>query len=177
MARRIAIIGTGATAVQLIPELTKKAADLTVYQRTPIWCFPKPDWPLPLPLRLAVPPLHALPPCPWVSFLSYHTKKRKARGTLGEKRTLPRRQTPKSRPDRGQAGTEGSCVSRCCRYSGRSPGPRPRPGDPGRRPDVGRRARRSRDRPPRWAARSTRPRPSSTKAAARRTRRACAPFA
>jgi cation diffusion facilitator CzcD-associated flavoprotein CzcO len=41
--RRVAIIGTGATAVQLIPELAKKAADLTVYQRTPIWVVPKID--------------------------------------------------------------------------------------------------------------------------------------
>ena len=41
--RRIAVIGTGATAVQLIPELTKRAADLTVYQRTPIWVVPKID--------------------------------------------------------------------------------------------------------------------------------------
>jgi cation diffusion facilitator CzcD-associated flavoprotein CzcO len=41
--RRIAIIGTGATAVQLIPELAKTAADLTVYQRTPIWVVPKID--------------------------------------------------------------------------------------------------------------------------------------
>lgn len=41
--RRIAIIGTGATAVQLIPELARKAADLTVYQRTPIWVVPKID--------------------------------------------------------------------------------------------------------------------------------------
>ena len=32
--RRIGIIGTGATAVQLIPELARAAADLTVYQRT-----------------------------------------------------------------------------------------------------------------------------------------------
>jgi cation diffusion facilitator CzcD-associated flavoprotein CzcO len=40
---RIAVIGTGATAVQLIPELAKKAADLTVYQRTPIWVVPKID--------------------------------------------------------------------------------------------------------------------------------------
>ena len=39
-----AIIGTGATAVQLIPELAKKAADLTVYQRTPIWVVPKIDF-------------------------------------------------------------------------------------------------------------------------------------
>jgi cation diffusion facilitator CzcD-associated flavoprotein CzcO len=42
--RRIAIIGTGATAVQLIPELAKKTADLTVYQRTPIWVVPKLDF-------------------------------------------------------------------------------------------------------------------------------------
>lgn len=42
--KRIAIIGTGATAVQLIPELAKKAADLTVYQRTPIWVVPKLDF-------------------------------------------------------------------------------------------------------------------------------------
>lgn len=41
--RRIAVIGTGATAVQLIPELAKSAADLTVYQRTPIWVVPKID--------------------------------------------------------------------------------------------------------------------------------------
>ncbi|MCH9710602.1 MAG: NAD(P)/FAD-dependent oxidoreductase [Actinomycetia bacterium] len=43
---RVAVIGTGATAVQLIPELAKKAADLTVYQRTPIWVVPKFDLPI-----------------------------------------------------------------------------------------------------------------------------------
>jgi len=42
--RRIAVIGTGATAVQLIPELAKTAAELTVYQRTPIWVVPKIDF-------------------------------------------------------------------------------------------------------------------------------------
>ena len=41
--KRIAVIGTGATAVQLIPELAKSAAELTVYQRTPIWVVPKID--------------------------------------------------------------------------------------------------------------------------------------
>ncbi|MGY4710805.1 flavin-containing monooxygenase [Mycolicibacterium sp. CBM1] len=41
--RRIGIIGTGATAVQLIPELAKTAADLTVYQRTAIYVVPKID--------------------------------------------------------------------------------------------------------------------------------------
>ncbi|KUI02698.1 NAD(P)/FAD-dependent oxidoreductase [Mycobacterium sp. IS-3022] len=42
--RRVAIIGTGATAVQLIPELAKRTADLTVYQRTPVWVVPKLDF-------------------------------------------------------------------------------------------------------------------------------------
>lgn len=42
--RRIGVIGTGATAVQLIPELAKEAADLTVFQRTPIWVVPKVDF-------------------------------------------------------------------------------------------------------------------------------------
>jgi cation diffusion facilitator CzcD-associated flavoprotein CzcO len=42
--RRVGIIGTGATGVQLIPELAKEAAELTVYQRTPIWVAPKIDF-------------------------------------------------------------------------------------------------------------------------------------
>lgn len=44
--RRVAVIGTGATAVQLIPELAKKAADVTVYQRTPVWVVPRLDFPI-----------------------------------------------------------------------------------------------------------------------------------
>jgi cation diffusion facilitator CzcD-associated flavoprotein CzcO len=42
--RRVGLIGTGATAVQLIPALARKVADLTVYQRTPIWVAPKVDF-------------------------------------------------------------------------------------------------------------------------------------
>jgi cyclohexanone monooxygenase len=48
---RIGLIGTGATAVQLIPQLTKQAAELTVYQRTPIHVVPKIDFPIPAFLR------------------------------------------------------------------------------------------------------------------------------
>lgn len=44
--KRIAVIGTGASAVQVIPEVAAIASQLTVFQRTPIWCFPKPDVPL-----------------------------------------------------------------------------------------------------------------------------------
>lgn len=45
--KRVAVIGTGASAVQLIPEIAPDVASLTVFQRTPIWCLPKPDGPLP----------------------------------------------------------------------------------------------------------------------------------
>ena len=45
--KRVAIIGTGASAVQVIPEIAPIVEHLTVFQRTPIWCFPKPDVPLP----------------------------------------------------------------------------------------------------------------------------------
>ncbi|GGO89159.1 putative monooxygenase [Nocardioides phosphati] len=45
--KRAAIIGTGATAVQLIPEVAKEVAELTVYQRTPIWVTPKSDVAIP----------------------------------------------------------------------------------------------------------------------------------
>jgi cation diffusion facilitator CzcD-associated flavoprotein CzcO len=45
--KRVAIIGTGASAVQLIPKLAPIVKELTVFQRTPIWCFPKFDVPLP----------------------------------------------------------------------------------------------------------------------------------
>lgn len=49
--RRTAIIGTGATAVQLIPEVARVAEHLTVFQRTPIWLTPKVDGPVPRPVR------------------------------------------------------------------------------------------------------------------------------
>jgi cation diffusion facilitator CzcD-associated flavoprotein CzcO len=45
--KRIAVIGTGASAVQLIPAVAAAAEHLTVFQRTPIWCLPKPDAALP----------------------------------------------------------------------------------------------------------------------------------
>ena len=38
--KRVAVIGTGATGVQVIQEVAKTAAQLTVFQRTPNWCAP-----------------------------------------------------------------------------------------------------------------------------------------
>ncbi|BBZ43497.1 flavin-containing monooxygenase [Mycobacterium parmense] len=42
--RRIGVIGTGASAVQVIPEMAKVASDLTVFQRTATYVLPKPDF-------------------------------------------------------------------------------------------------------------------------------------
>ncbi|MCW3066138.1 MAG: putative monooxygenase [Solirubrobacterales bacterium] len=39
--KRAAIVGTGASAVQIIPEIAKVVGHLDVYQRTPIWVAPK----------------------------------------------------------------------------------------------------------------------------------------
>ncbi|CAB4924141.1 unannotated protein [freshwater metagenome] len=41
--KRVAVIGTGASAVQVIPSIAPDVERLTVFQRTPIWCLPKPD--------------------------------------------------------------------------------------------------------------------------------------
>jgi cation diffusion facilitator CzcD-associated flavoprotein CzcO len=41
--KRAAVIGTGATAVQLLPKIAPKLSQMTVYQRTPIWVTPKMD--------------------------------------------------------------------------------------------------------------------------------------
>ncbi|GII91124.1 flavin-containing monooxygenase [Sinosporangium siamense] len=45
--RRVAVIGTGASAVQFVPRVARRAASLTVFQRTPPWIIPKPDRLLP----------------------------------------------------------------------------------------------------------------------------------
>lgn len=41
--KRIAVIGTGASAIQFVPQLQKTAARVDLYQRTPPWIMPKPD--------------------------------------------------------------------------------------------------------------------------------------
>jgi cation diffusion facilitator CzcD-associated flavoprotein CzcO len=38
--KRVAVIGTGSTGVQMIQEVAKTAKQLTVFQRTPNWCVP-----------------------------------------------------------------------------------------------------------------------------------------
>jgi 4-hydroxyacetophenone monooxygenase len=42
--KRVAVIGTGASAAQFIPHLAEQAAHLTIFQRTPPWLFPVEDY-------------------------------------------------------------------------------------------------------------------------------------
>ena len=44
--RRVAVIGTGATAVQVVPEIAPVVTELRVFQRTPIWVSPRFDRPV-----------------------------------------------------------------------------------------------------------------------------------
>jgi len=45
--KRVAIIGTGSSGVQIAAALSGVAANLEVYQRTPAWVLPKPDFAVP----------------------------------------------------------------------------------------------------------------------------------
>jgi cation diffusion facilitator CzcD-associated flavoprotein CzcO len=44
--RRVAVIGTGASAIQLVPQIAPRVARLHVFQRTPPWIVPKQDRPI-----------------------------------------------------------------------------------------------------------------------------------
>ena len=40
--RNVAVVGTGASAIQIVPHLQREVGKLTVFQRTPAWVFPHP---------------------------------------------------------------------------------------------------------------------------------------
>ena len=43
--KRVAVVGSGASAVQIVPAIADAAAHVTVIQRSPNWVVPKYDWP------------------------------------------------------------------------------------------------------------------------------------
>jgi len=43
--KRVAVLGTGSTAAQLVPEVAKVASAVYSVQRSPTWILPKPDRP------------------------------------------------------------------------------------------------------------------------------------
>jgi cation diffusion facilitator CzcD-associated flavoprotein CzcO len=44
--KNVAVIGTGASAIQFVPQIAPKAGKLTLFQRTPPWVLPKIDGPI-----------------------------------------------------------------------------------------------------------------------------------
>ena len=51
---RVAVIGTGASAIQIVPEIVDEVAELQLYQRTPPWVVPRTNEELPEGLRRAL---------------------------------------------------------------------------------------------------------------------------
>ncbi|OXH85816.1 4-hydroxyacetophenone monooxygenase, partial [Burkholderia multivorans] len=41
--KRVAVIGTGASAIQFVPQIAPRVKSLALFQRTPPWIMPKPD--------------------------------------------------------------------------------------------------------------------------------------
>src|SRR5581483_1346654 len=52
--KRVAVIGTGASAIQIVPEIVGHVAELQLYQRTPPWVVPRTNNELPPRLRRAL---------------------------------------------------------------------------------------------------------------------------
>ena len=49
--KRVAVIGTGASAIQIVPEIVGEVAQLQLYQRTPAWVMPRPNNAIPAGLQ------------------------------------------------------------------------------------------------------------------------------
>src|SRR5258707_13539477 len=45
--KRVAVIGTGASAIQIVPEIVNDVSELQLYQRTPAWVMPRRNNPIP----------------------------------------------------------------------------------------------------------------------------------
>jgi cation diffusion facilitator CzcD-associated flavoprotein CzcO len=52
--KRVGVVGTGASAIQFIPEIAREVAQLSVFQRTGNWFLPRRNRPYPRPLRVAI---------------------------------------------------------------------------------------------------------------------------
>jgi cation diffusion facilitator CzcD-associated flavoprotein CzcO len=52
--KRVAVVGTGASAVQFIPEIAERAGHLTIFQRTGNWFLPRRNRRYPAPVKAAI---------------------------------------------------------------------------------------------------------------------------
>jgi len=51
---RVAVVGTGASAVQFVPAIVDRVSHITVFQRTPNWFMPRRNRPYPAPVHAAI---------------------------------------------------------------------------------------------------------------------------
>lgn len=49
--KRVAVVGTGASAIQIVPAIADQVGELLVFQRTAPWVLPKGDGPIPRPVQ------------------------------------------------------------------------------------------------------------------------------
>jgi cation diffusion facilitator CzcD-associated flavoprotein CzcO len=49
--KRVAVVGTGASAIQFVPQIQPKVAKLSLFQRTPAWVLPRVDRAVPVRVR------------------------------------------------------------------------------------------------------------------------------
>ena len=68
MGRRVAVVGTGASAVQVVPSIAGEVDKLSVFQRTPAWVVPKQDH------RYTPQQIERLERHPWLLRLSRYAK-------------------------------------------------------------------------------------------------------
>ena len=66
--KRVAVIGAGASAVQVVPQIQPRVAKLVIFQRTPPWVVPQPD--------------HAVPPRMRERYRRFPALQRLARGAI-----------------------------------------------------------------------------------------------
>jgi len=44
--KNVAVVGTGASAIQFVPQIAPRVSKLYLFQRTPAWIIPRPDFPI-----------------------------------------------------------------------------------------------------------------------------------
>ncbi len=86
--KRVAVVGTGASGIQCIPVIAEDAAELVVFQRTPNWFIPSPDYHAPLPAGLRWLFEHVPHYCQWYRMVLFWFM---AEGLLAAARTDPER--------------------------------------------------------------------------------------
>ena len=89
--KRVAVIGTGASAVQFVPEIAEQVSHLDVYQRTGNWFLPRRNRPYPAWFRAALerfPAIQRLRRKIWTTYIEFLTLLIRHPRTLGRVGTL-----------------------------------------------------------------------------------------